>query len=215
MNAQAAYLAWLRINAPEVYTGALRKVAGKARGLGGLADDLLARMSRTSTGFGFFGDDTTDLPTITVTADAIPTVDNSSLALTPDDLATLNDTLSQQDLQSSVSLTALPTVPMAAPTVTTGSNLFASIIQAVGTVTAAGMQASTQSSLVKLNTQRAAAGLPPVNANGVPINTGFLPPSSNPTIARLEAGIAGAGSSPMLWIAALAVGALFLLRKKA
>lgn len=212
MNAQAAYLAWLRLTAPEVYTAALRKVARAPRGLGGLSDDLLARMSRPSTGFGFFGDDTTDIPTITVTADASSGPDTSGLVLDPSTLDPVDLTSLQDQASVSPSLNILP--EPASTTSTTGSNLFASIIQAVGTVTAAGMQASQQSSLVKLNTQRAAQGLPPVNANGVPINTGFLTRSSNPAIASLENSISGAASSPLLWVAALAIGGLLLLRSK-
>jgi MYXO-CTERM domain-containing protein len=216
MNARAAYLAWLRINAPEVWTAAMRKVAGKARGLGGLSDDLIARMSRPSTGFGFFGDDTSDLPTITVTADAYPTTVDPSLALDPTALDPVDFTVLQQQANAPVPLLPTPDATTApAQPAASSSGIFASIINAVASVTTAGMAANAQSGLLRLNTQRASQGLPPVNAAGVPIATSFLSPSSNPTIARLEATIAGAGSSPILWIGALALAGLFLLRKKA
>jgi hypothetical protein len=211
MNARGQYLAWLRKTSPAIYTAALRKVSGNVRGVGGLNDDLLARMSRTSTGFGFLGDDTADLQTITVTADApSDTSDLSTLVLDSGSLSPMDT----QAIQAAAILPTITNMPGVEPVSSTSTSVFGQVAQAVASVVAAGMQASSQSNLIKLNTQRATQGLPPVNANGVPISTGFFTPSANPTLARMEASIAGVATSPILWIAGLGLAALLLLRSK-
>jgi hypothetical protein len=228
MNNQQKYLAWLRTTAPEVYVAALRKVARAPRSLGGLSDDLVTRMYRPSTGFGFVGDEMTQLAArlrslgalgqddsdpdnigeVTVTASS-PTDDSSSLLLDPTSL-TPADILGVQEQAT------LPTAPINVPADTSSSGsssntgLFSSIVSAVGSIGAAAMTSSAQSNLLKLNTQRAAAGLPPVNANGVPVATSL---SSNPQIAAMESSIAGVASSPIFWIAGLALLAFVVLRK--
>lgn len=228
-QARKLYLSYLRQSAPLVYTAAVRKAMGKPRGLGGLGDDLLTQMTRPCMGIGFLGQDdgSTDysnLPTVTVTATDTSGYDQNlqdlinanslpdqslALAVTPEALAPVNLT----DV-TGTSLTALPPSTTDTTSTSTAPGIFASIASAVGGIVAAGMTASSQSSLLKLNTQRAAAGLPPVNANGVPISTSLLTPSSNPTIAALENSVAGAASSPLVWMAGIGLLAFLLLRKK-
>lgn len=211
MNAHAQYLAWLRINHPAVYMQALRRVVGKPRGLGGLSDDLLARMCRPTTGFGFLGDDsidTSDLPTITVEADTPSMPDLTDLVVDPASLTTPSI-----DLTDNTLLPALPNPTP--PTDSSGSSVFDSIAKAVATVASTAMSASSQSNLLKLNTQRATQGLPPVDANGIPVRTSLLRVSSNPTIANLERTIAGAATSPLVWVAGLGILALLLLGRRA
>jgi hypothetical protein len=211
MNAQQKYLAWLRITAPEVYTAALRTVARKPRGLGGLSDDLLTRMQRPCTGFGFLGDDSADLPTITVTADA-PTADTSGLTLDPNAF----DSADLATLQQQTTLPALPAdVTAAAAAQSQPTGLFNSIVSAVAGVATTALNVSGQSNLVKVNTQRAAMGLPPVNAQGVPISNSFFRPSTNPQLAALEASVGGFASSPLVWVAGLGLIAFLLLGKRA
>lgn len=211
MNARQAYLAWLRVTNPGIYNAAIRRVAGRPRSLGGLSTDLIAQMSRQSTGFGFLGDDYSDLPTIDVTADA-PTMPD----ITPLDVTDLTP-IDTSDLTSSVQLTPASSIAPAADSnnTTSGpSTTFNAITGAVASIITAGMSASASSSLLKLNTQRAQQGLPPVNAQGVPISTSGLPLSTNPTIARFEASMAGVASSPMLWLAGLGIAALLIFRSK-
>jgi hypothetical protein len=229
MNNQQKYLAWLRTSAPEVYVAAIRKVAHAPRNLGGLSDDLVARMYSPSTGFGFLSDEMSDLSArlrslgalgqddsdpdnigeVVVTG-STPTVDTSSLVVDPTSLVPA-DILGIQEQAT------LPTAPINLPADTTtpaasssNTGLFSSIVAAVGSIGAAAMTSSAQSNLLKLNTQRAAAGLPPVNANGVPVATSL---SSNPQIAAMESSIAGVASSPVFWIAGLALLAYIVLRK--
>jgi hypothetical protein len=222
MNAKALYLSWLRQTAPELYTAALRKVAGKPRGLGGLGDDLVSRMCRPCTGFGFLGDDTSDLPTITVTApdfyNTAPDLTGVDSFLTePGGLTVDPSSFSAADLTSLTAqdVSSLPTITEAPDTSAGSGGLFSNVATAVASIVTAGMTANNQSNLLKVNTQRASQGLPPVDSNGVPIRTSLLTPSSNPTIARIESTIAGAASSPLLWVAGLGLLGFLLLRKRA
>jgi hypothetical protein len=137
-------------------------------------------------------------------------VDNSGLVLDP-------TSLTPADILGVQQQATLPTAPINLPSDTSApasgssnTGLFSSIVSAVGGITAAAMTSSAQSNLLKLNTQRAAAGLPPVNANGVPVATSL---STNPQIAAMESSIAGVASSPVFWIAGLALLAFIVLRK--
>lgn len=281
MNNRELYLAWVRSNAPQAYLQALRKISGKARGLGGLGDDLLqnaigpdasasvgdsrippdvfrsimsghvprVRMARQRRRrFGGLGDDS-----------MIPAMDPSSI-----DPGSISDTFTPADISfdtSSIDTGFSPDTTSYFSTVDTGaassdvvttptdtvyapsSNLFSSFLSAVGSVVGAAApvataifssqatanqvkaatqmaQGQTQASLLALNTQRAAAGLAPVNQFGQPIAATSLTPTS-PSVLALESKIAstaGIAGIPTLGIVAIGLGlayALFFRRRAA
>jgi hypothetical protein len=231
MNNRQLFLAWLRTTAPETYTTALRKVAGKPRGSGGLTRDLIGSMYTPSTGFGFLGDDfgslgqdntgvadgglvSNPLETVTVTpspdwvynpadyqpAPPVALVDTSTFT-TPAIEATPPPALDTSG--------TLVSIPAPAP------SAWGSFLTAVTGLASTALTTSAQSNLVKVNTARAAQGLPPVDANGIPIRptASLFPP--NTTIARLESSIAGVATSPLFLIAGVGLLALFFMRKRA
>lgn len=216
MNNRQLFLAWLRTTSPQVYTAAIRQALRQPQTLGGLNCDLVNSMTAPAT-FGAFGqDDSGDggLPEITISA---PSVDQSApqiIPLTPADIA-LSD-VGTGITQIDVTQPDLPIVTNPSTgTTTAGSNtIWNSIVTAVGNVGAAAFKADTQSNLVKLNTQRASMGLPPVNANGQVVTAGFAPATN--AIYSLENAIGGvgAGGGSLFLIAGVGLLAFMLLRKK-
>lgn len=221
MNPRAAYLAWLRQTAPATYATAVRKVAGKPRSLGGLNRNLVSSMYAPSTGFGFLSDDVTDasLQPITVTAPDLSSLSIDTSGFQPADLSA---DIVDPSTFASPSLPASPDVSTPA-TDTSGSsgsswfnsNTFSSLINAVGNVASTALNVSAQSNLLKLNTQRAAQGLWPVQANGTPVPQSQLYPASSPTLARFESAISTQGmTSPLLIIAGLGLLAVLIKRRR-
>jgi hypothetical protein len=218
MNNRQLYLAWLRTTAPETYITAIRKVAGKPRGSGGLKRDLVGSMLTPTTGFGFLGDDTTDLQTITVSAPidssafTMPVVDTSTFTTPAIEIPAPTDVFAPPpDELTGVTVTAQK-IPVPGPAPTT--DLWTQITTAVAGLAATALTSSQQSNLVKLNTARAAAGLPPVDANGRVITTSAVARPPSAALAAIEAQIAGMGSSPIVWIAGLGLLAFLFMRKR-
>ena len=222
MNNAQLYLAWLRTASPEVYLLAMRKILRQPRTLGGLDSDLVQSMTAPAT-FGAFGQDSSSdssLPEITVSGsyDTTTTDPYTDLnlnpfpdvtALTPEQLAPVAP-VTTSDTGPSVTITP------AGGTDTGSSSWLSSFINAVGNVGASALTASNQSNLVKLNTQRAAQGLPPVNAMGQVIPGSALAPATN-AIYALESKIAGGvgAMSPFLLLAGVGLLAFVLFKRKA
>ena len=207
MNNRQLYLAWLRTTSPAVYASAVRKALGQTRSLGGLADDLVNKAFSPDLAHSFLGDDTdfTD-------ESSLQTGSSNDLTTLPTDFTNVSDVSAPQPVSiSSGTAVGLPT--------TSGSstgNIFASIISAVGSVGGAVINATNQSKLIALNTQRAAQGLPPINANGQVVGTTGLATTS-PGLLAFENAISGAGGSmmPILFLGIGAIVLFSLLGKKA
>lgn len=222
MNVRQAYLAWLRQTAPQTYATAVRKVAGKPRSLGGLNRNLIASLYGPATGFGFLSDDVTDatLAPVTVSAPDMSslTVDTSGFQA-PDMSSLIVDpsTFSSPDLSASIPDFSTGGTDTSAPSGGSSffnANTFSSLITAVGNVASTALNVSAQSNLLKLNTQRAAQGLWPVQANGTLVPQSQLYPSSSPTLARFESAISTQGiATPLLMVAGLGVLAFALFKR--
>ena len=222
MNARQAYLTWLRQTAPTIYATAVRKVAGQKRSLGGLNRNLVGSMYAPATGFGFLSDDVTDATLAPVTVSA---PDMSSLAVDTSgfqapDLSTIDtSTFVSPDLSASVpDFSTAPAADTSGSSSGSGSswfnaNTFSSLINAVGNVASTALNVSAQSNLVKLNTQRAAQGLWPVQANGTPVPQSQLYRSSSPAVAQFESAISTQGASPWLMLAGLGLLGFALLKR--
>lgn len=211
MNAQQLYLAWVRSQYPQVYTAALRVVTGKPRTLGGLDNDLLQQAIAPSINT-FLGDDSTVFDTSGGT-----TTDFSS---TPDAFSAGNT-----DPLQAVNLTPItfdPTSVQLSPSVSntlaqqasSGTDVFSNIADAVAKVATTYIGASAQANLLSVNTQRARQGLPPLAANGRPVTSNMLAPTSA-SIAAMERAIAGAATPTNMMVigGVLLLGFLVLGRK--
>lgn len=207
MNNKALYLAWLRTAAPTVYTAALRKATGQTKNLGGLGDDLLQQALSPNLSHSFLGDDGSDLDTSS-TFSASELVDTSPITFDPIVYTPPVFDAGSIDMPSPVAVDtgAVPTVsPSAAPSIFTG------ILQAVTSIGQTVVNASSQNALIALNTQRAAQGLPPVNAAGQVVTAAGTATTSAAMLA-FENAIAGGSSSsmlPLLLIGGLAFYFLF------
>lgn len=219
MNARQAYLAWLRLTAPTTYATAVRKVTGQKRSLGGLNRNLVGSMYASNTGFGFLSDDITDasLSPVTVSAPDMSSLTVDTSGFQAPDLSTV-DTSSFVSPDLSASIPDFSTA--GGSTDTTGgssffnANTFSSLINAVGNVASTALNVSAQSDLLKLNTQRAAQGLWPVQANGTPVPQSQLYPASSPAVARFESAISTQGvTTPLLMVAGLGLLAFALLKR--
>jgi hypothetical protein len=216
MNARQAYLAWLRQEAPATYAVAVQKVLRKPRTAGGLNRDLISSMYAPSTGFGFLSDVTLQPISVDNSIPDIPDTSSSDASSYPAaDLSTV-DTSSF----SSPDLSSFDTSTPAASSSGGGSswlnsNTFSSLINTVGNVADTIINANAQSNLVQLNTQRAAQGLWPVQANGQPVPQSQLYPSSSPSLAQFESAISTQGgiSTPLIAVAGLGLLALLLLKR--
>lgn len=221
MNNQQLYLAWLRTYAPAVYSAAVRRATGQVRNLGGLTSNLVSSAMAPSLSHTFLGDDSLD--EIDVSAQYMPTDTSTSYA--PVVLSnTIDSSLpgfdpNSVDAPSAVSIdsgsaTGLPATSVSAPA---SSSTFANILTAAASIGAAVIGATAQSNLIKLNTQRAAQGLPPVDASGRVVTAAGTATTSAGLLA-FERAITGGGSSgimgmlPILLL--LGVGGWFLTRKR-
>lgn len=216
MNNQQLYLAWLRTTSPTLYAQAVRMATGRSRNLGGLADDLLQQALSPNLMHSFLGDDTT-LDTITVSSDA-PAPVTTDMVFAPGNFSFDPSTVDAPSFSVPIDSGAAVGFPSAAAPaaqpVAAPSSTFANILQAVTTIGAGVIQASNQSKLIDLNTARARAGQPPVDATGRVVSPYAVSPT-NSAIARFEKSITGGMSGSMLPILAmLGIGAFVLLRKK-
>jgi hypothetical protein len=213
-NARKLYLGWLRTTAPAVYVSAVRRATNRTRSLGGLTDNLLNSALSPTYRHTFLGDDGDSA--------TLDTIDVSALPM--DQPITTDFNFATPDTGATVDPGALQTVSIygqPAPTVTTpaatsapsGVSTLASVLTAVTALGAGVLNASNQSALIALNTQRAAQGLPPVNANGQVVTAAGIATTS-PALQAFENAISGAGGSSMLPILLIGGLALFLLSGK-
>jgi hypothetical protein len=203
MNNQQLYLAWLRTYAPTVYANALRRATGQIKSLGGLADDLINKSFAPDMAHSFLGDDTDlgfdtgDLTNLDIGTASL--IDASGPTFAPIDTGT--------------STFATPSTSSPSSSSSAGS-IFTSILTAAASIGSSVINSSNQSKLVALNTQRAAQGLPPVNAAGQVVTTGFA--TTSPSMLAFEKAISGGGSSMLMWLLLFGgIGAYLLLRKRA
>jgi hypothetical protein len=217
MNPKSLYLAWLRTTSPAVYATAIRQATGRTRTLGGLTGDLVQKAFAPTLRHSFLGDDTaTTLDTIDVSAisadqpittnytfdTSVPAFDTSSVAL-----PTLT---SDTGAVTSTTPAATPTAVAAAGG---GPSIFSNILTAVASIGGTVVTASQQSALIALNTQRAAQGLPPVNANGQVVTTAGLAATS-PGILAFENAITGGNTALFPFVLIGGVIAAYLLFRK-
>jgi hypothetical protein len=207
MNNRQLYLAWLRTAAPTVYATALRKVTGQKRTLGGLTDNLVQQAFSPSLRHSFLGDDTSSMDTTFMDYGSAPIttgIDTSPIVLDPIVLT--------PPVFDASSVT-VPSLTTSAPTIaatTPAPSTFASILTAVASIGSSVVTASNQSALIALNTQRAAQGLPPVNANGQVVTAAGTATTSASLLAFENAISGGSGSLlPILAIAGLAAYFIF------
>jgi hypothetical protein len=208
MNNRQLYLAWLRTASPTVYTAALRKATGQKKNLGGLNQDLLQQALSPSMRHSFLGDDTSDMDLFS----ASDLVDTSPIVFDP-------ITFTPPVFDSGSLDIPMPTIgtdtSSSTPSVTapsSSSSIFSNILSAVTSIGNTVVNASQQNALITLNTQRAAQGLPPVNAQGQVVTAAGTATTSASLLA-LEAAIAGGNSTgsllPLLLIGGLAAYFLF------
>jgi hypothetical protein len=223
MNNRQLYLAWLRTVAPSVYIAAIRKATGQTRNLGGLQSDLLQQALSPNTSHSFLGDDgtgTTDLSSVDLSnIDFTASSDIGSNTFAAPDFSPVTIDTSQLDASISAPL-AIQGGGFTAPAVSSGSSqstaIFTGVLQAAATVGAAAVGATSQSSLIALNSRRAAQGLPPVNSSGQVISASSLASTSPALLAferSISGGVGGLGLLP-IGIGIAGIAAFFLLRKK-
>lgn len=215
-DATRTYLAWLRLTAPQVYSAALRKFAGKTRSLGGL-DRNLGDMGQDD----LLNIPAADLPGGEIVVSSTPDTSGGYslpvLAQDPSAFAPVSDVSSMVSLDPGVS----DAITAAANAQTNTQNISA-IASAVGSVLNTALTTSSQANLVKLNTARVQAGLYPLNAQGQiirPTVPGAVAPGTGQSaIARMEQAIAGPGGGgstlPLLLIAGVAGLALFAFSRR-
>jgi hypothetical protein len=203
MNNRQLYLAWLRTAAPTVYTAAIRKATGQTKNLGGLDSDLLQQALSPGLRHSFLGDDGTDMDSSSSTFSASDLTDTSAISFDP-----IVFTPPVFDPGTVTAPTPLPTdssgnVVTAAPTAS--PSIFSSVLQAVTSIGNTVVNASQTNALIALNTQRAAQGLPPVNAQGQVVTAAGTATTSAGLLALENAISRGSGSSliPMLLIGGL------------
>jgi hypothetical protein len=199
MNNKQLYLAWLRTAAPSVYTAALRKATGQVRSFGGLTDDLVQQSFAPSLNHSFLGDDTSSVDLSNIDFSNISNIDVGQI-----DTGAIDAQITSGTAANLPSVTA---------TTTSAPSTFSNILTAVTAIGAGVINATNQSKLITLNTQRAAQGLPPVDATGrVVSGTGFS--TTSPSLLAFERAISGGSTGSFLPIlAVLGIGAFFLLRR--
>jgi hypothetical protein len=210
MNNKQLYLAWLRTAAPTVYVAALRKATGQKKNLGGLNQNLLQQALSPSTRHSFLGDDTSDMDLSSDLFSPSDLIDATPIAFDPivfTPPAFDPGTINVPDLNTM-------STPVSVPGVTSpssSSSIFSNILSAVTSIGNTVVNASQQNALISLNTQRAAQGLPPVNAQGQVVTAAGTATTSASLLA-LENAIAGGSSNsllPLLLIGGLAAYFLF------
>lgn len=216
MNNAQLYLAWLRTFAPAVYAAAVRKATGQTKSLGGLADDLVNKAFAPDLAHSFLGDDT---GLADGSVDEFDFLNSGGPSITTDfapDLSTPTfdtgtATFTPVAINSGTSVVA-PATASGAP-----SSVFTGILAAVTAIGAGVITATNQQKLVTLNTQRAAQGLPPVDATGK-IVPGYSTATTSPTLLAFEKAISGSSGSMLpIILGVLGIGAaiMFLNRKSA
>jgi hypothetical protein len=209
MNNKGLYLAWLRTYSPTVYTAAIRKATGKIRTLGGLTDNLIGKALAPNLMHSFLGDDSTD------------TSGNlfSSSDLTDTSAVSFDPIVFQAPVIDPIALDATALAPDATPATVPASSAvapstWANILTAVSSIGSTVVSATQQSSLIALNTQRAAQGLPPVNANGQVVTTAGTAATNSALLAFENAVSGGTGSMLPIVLIGGAVALLFLFSRK-
>lgn len=215
MDQRQLYLAWVRTNYPTIYMQALRKITGKTRSLGGLTDEMLD--VAFSPDVATFSDTTQVSPdiynAITVSAGPDP--------YAPAPLETIDTSTFAQPSQYELSAPsyALPNITTSfaaqpAPAAPSGGwfSSFANAVTQIGTTL---IKSTAQNNLLQVNTARARAGQPPLNAMGVPISAASLGPA-NSQILALERSIAGStgGMGGLFLFSIAALGVLLIFSGK-
>lgn len=210
MNNRQLYLAWLRTASPTVYTAAIRKATGQTRNLGGLNQDLLQQALSPSMRHSFLGDDTSDMDLFS----ASDLTDTSPITFDPITFSTPSFDPGDIAAPMPVAIDSGSST-LSTPVASSAPSIFASVLQAVTSIGATVVNASQTNALIALNTQRAAQGLPPVNAQGQVVTAAGTATTSAALLAFENAIAGGSGSSsllPILIIGGLA--AYFLLGRK-
>lgn len=203
MNNRQLYLAWLRTAAPTVYTAALRKATGQIKNLGGLGDDLLQQALSPNIRHSFLGDDGSSIDT-SDTFDSSTLTDTSPIQLDP--IIFQPPTFDPGTVSLATPEGVGPAPVAAAPAASSGSSsTFSNILTAVASIGSTVVNASQQSALIALNTQRAAQGLPPVNAQGQVVTAAGTATTSAALLA-FENAIAGGSAGSLVPI--LLIGGL-------
>lgn len=184
MNAKQLYLGWVRTYYPKAYGAALVQTFGKGRGLMGLGDDLIAPIANFSPDLTSTADLTSSVSDVGVTSDVSDAINNA-----------YNATVASPASSSS------------------SGDWFSSLANAISSVAPAVVQTQAAENLLQINTQRAAQGLPPLTANGVPVTSSMLSPT-NATVAQLEAALAGGGVMPILLIGGVALVAVLAMSRR-
>ena len=213
MNNRQLYLAWLRTAAPTVYTAAIRKATGQTKNLGGLDTDLLQQALSPSLRHSFLGDDTSDMDTSDLFSSSDLT-NTSPIVFDPITFSTPSFDPGDVSLPAPVTDSSGNPIPVSSgstPAESAAPSIFSSVLQAVTSIGNTVVNASQTNALIALNTQRAAQGLPPVNAAGQVVTAAGTATTSASLLA-LENAIAGGSSSsllPILLIGGLAFYFLF------
>lgn len=93
-------------------------------------------------------------------------------------------------------------------------DFFTSLTNAVSSVGQTVVNTQAQQNLLAINTQRARQGLPPVNANGVPVTAAQIAGTQSPLLQQMEAKLASAGNMPYLLVGGALVFALLMGGKR-
>jgi hypothetical protein len=92
------------------------------------------------------------------------------------------------------------------PSSSGSGDVFSSLANAITSIAPTIVQTQAAENLLQINTQRAAQGLAPLSANGVPVTGSMLSPTSA-SIAQMEAALSGSGS----WLPLALIGGLALV----
>lgn len=217
MDHKQLYLAWVRTNYPTVYMQALRKITGKSRSLGGLTDNLMDVAFSPDVQAWSDSQVPQDVyDTITVSAGADPYAPPPLTALDTSTFLNPTSYLPPPGLDFSVftpaSVMPTPAAPASAAPSGGWFNTFANAVTQIGTTL---IKSTAQNNLLQVNTARARAGQPPLNAMGVPISAASLGPA-NSQILALERSIAGStgGMGGLFLMSIAALGALLIFSGK-
>lgn len=97
---------------------------------------------------------------------------------------------------------------------TSWGSFFNSLTNAISGIGQTVVNTQAQQNLLSVNTQRARVGLPPLNANGVPITAMQIAGTQSPSLQQMEANLAQAGMWPWLIGGGLALALLLGKRSR-
>lgn len=97
---------------------------------------------------------------------------------------------------------------VASPSTSSG-DFFSSLANAISSIAPTVVQTQAAENLLQINTQRAAQGLAPLTANGIPVTSSMLSPTSA-TLAQMEAALSGSSGFilPLLLVGGVVVLAM-------